>query len=49
MQSSECLVNQFSTSSSDEMAELTAGLESIINEEIVKTGKRLLFEYQEKL
>ena len=43
------LVNQFSTFSSDEMAELTAGLESIINEEIVKTGKRLLFEYQEKL
>lgn len=43
------LVNQFSTFSSDAMAELTAELESVINSEIVSTGERLLMEYQEKL
>lgn len=43
------LVNQFSTFSSDAMAELTAELESVINSEIVTTGERLLMEYQEKL
>lgn len=43
------LVNQFSTFSSDAMAELTSELESIINREIVNTGERLLMEYKEKL
>lgn len=43
------LVNQFSTFSSDAMAELTSELESVINSEIVNTGERLLMEYQEKL
>lgn len=43
------LVNQFSTFSSDVMAELTTELESVINAEIVNTGENLLFEYQEKL
>lgn len=43
------LVAQFSISSSDIMAELTSELESIINSEIVATGKHLLAEYQEKL
>ena len=43
------LVNQFSTFSSDALAELTSELESVINREIVSTGERLLMEYQEKL
>lgn len=43
------LVNQFSTFSSDAMAELTSELESVINREIVGTGERLLMEYQEKV
>lgn len=43
------LVNQFSTFSSDAMAELTSELESVINNEIVCIGERLLMEYQEKL
>lgn len=43
------LVNQFSSLSSDAMAELTSELESVINNEIVSTGKRLLLEYQEKI
>lgn len=43
------LVNQFSTFSSDAMAELTSELESVINNEIVSIGERLLMEYQEKL
>lgn len=43
------LVNQFSTFSSDAMAELTSELESVINNEIVSTGERLLMEYQEKV
>ncbi|MEG1618175.1 MAG: dynamin family protein [Eubacterium sp.] len=43
------LVNQFSTFSSDAMAELVSELESVINTEIVNTGEKLLFEYQEKL
>lgn len=43
------LVNQFSTFSSDAMAELTSELESVINSEIVSTGERLLMEYQEKV
>lgn len=43
------LVNQFSIFSSDAMAELTSELESVINNEIVSTGERLLMEYQEKI
>lgn len=43
------LVNQFSSFSSDAMAELTSELESTINNEIVNTGERLLREYQDKL
>ena len=43
------LVSQFSTFSSDAMAELTAELESKINTEIVNTGEQLLLEYQDKL
>lgn len=43
------LVNQFSTFSSDAMAELTSELESVINTEIVNTGESLLMKYQEKL
>lgn len=43
------LVVQFSTMSSDAMAELTSELESTINHEIVSTGERLMKEYQDKL
>lgn len=43
------LVSQFSTFSSDAMAELTSELESVINSEIVNTGEQLLMEYQEKV
>ena len=43
------LVTQFSTFSSDAMAELTSELESVINNEIVNTGEQLLMEYQEKI
>lgn len=43
------LVNQFSTFSSDAMAELVSELESVINTEIVNTGENLLLGYQEKL
>ena len=43
------LIRQFATFSSGAIAELTADLESIINSEILNTGERLLFEYQEKL
>ena len=43
------LVNQFSTFSSDAMAELTSDLESVINSEIINTGEQLLMEYQQKL
>lgn len=43
------LVNQFSSFSSDTMAELTSELESAINREIVDTGEKLLMEYQEKV
>ena len=43
------LVNQFSTFSSDAMAELTSELESVINSEIVSAGERLLMEYQDKV
>ena len=40
---------EFSQTTSDELAGLTANLESKINEEIIHTGERLLQEYQEKL
>ena len=43
------LVKQFSTFSSDAIAELTSDLESLINREIVETGEILLHEYQNKL
>lgn len=43
------LVNQFTVVSSDCIAELTAELESKINQEVMETGKKILTEYQEKL
>ena len=43
------LVSQFTMMSSDSIAELTSELESVINREVMDTGKRILIEYQEKL
>lgn len=43
------LVNQFSLMSSDAIAELTSELESVISQEVMGTGERILLEYQEKL
>lgn len=43
------LVSQFSLMSSDAIAELTSELESVINQEVMRTGERILLEYQEKL
>lgn len=43
------LVSQFTMMSSDSIAELTSNLESVINQEVMETGERLLREYQEKL
>ena len=43
------LIAQFTITSSDAMAELTSELQSTIEREIVKTGKQLLLEYQDKL
>lgn len=43
------LVMQFSSDSSDALGRFTSELESVINNEIVDTGRRLLTEYQEKL
>lgn len=43
------LVSQFTTMSSDYIAELTSELESVINQEVMETGERLLSEYQDKL
>jgi GTPase Era involved in 16S rRNA processing len=43
------LVAQFTMISSDSIAELTSELESVINQEVMETGEKLLKEYQEKL
>ena len=43
------LVSQFTMMSSDYIAELTSELESVINQEVMETGERILNEYQEKL
>ncbi len=43
------LVNQFSLMSSDAIAELTSELDSVINQEVMGTGEKILLEYQEKL
>ncbi len=43
------LVKQFSALSSDSVAEMTSELESVINSEVIETGKKILIEYQEKL
>lgn len=43
------LVKQFLNMCSDEMAELTVELESVINQEIKETGETILTEYLEKL
>jgi len=43
------LVEQFAKASSRSIAKLVANLESIINKEIVETGNKILFEYQQKL
>lgn len=43
------LVSQFTMMSSDYIAELTSELESVINQEVMETGERILTEYQEKL
>lgn len=43
------LVNQFARTSADAMAEMTADLESVINEQIVQTGTSYMMEYQERL
>lgn len=44
-----CLVSQFTMLSSDSIAELTSELDSVINQEIIETGEKLLQEYLEKL
>lgn len=43
------LVSQFTMMSSDYIAELTSELESVINQEVMETGERILIEYQKKL
>lgn len=43
------LVAQFTLMSSDSIGELTSELESVINQEVMETGEKLLEEYQEKL
>lgn len=43
------LVNQFLIMSSDAIAELTSELESVINQEVMGIGERILLEYQDKL
>lgn len=43
------LVKQFSTLSSDSIAEMTSELESVINQEVIEAGEKILIEYQEKL
>lgn len=43
------LVSQFTMMSSDYIAKLTSELESVINQEVMETGERILTEYQEKL
>lgn len=43
------LVSQFSLMSSDAIAELTSELESVINQEVMGTGEKILLEYQGKL
>lgn len=43
------LVQQFAKFSSDAIAQLTAELEGVINEEVIQTGRQILMEYQEKL
>ncbi len=43
------LVSQFTMMNSDSIAELTSELESVINQEVMETGEKILTEYQEKL
>lgn len=43
------LVSQFTMMSSDSIAELTTNLESVINQEVMETGEKLLKDYQEKI
>ena len=43
------LVNQFTMMSSDAIAELTSELESVISQEVMETGEKILLEYQNKL
>ena len=43
------LVNQFTMMSSDAIAELTSELESVISQEVIETGEKILLEYQNKL
>ena len=43
------LVSQFMIMSSDSIAQLTSELESVINQEVMETGERILNEYQVKL
>lgn len=43
------LVAQFTMMSSDYIAELTAELESVINQEVMETGECIFTDYQEKL
>lgn len=43
------LVSQFTMMSSEHIAEMTSELESVINQEVMETGKKILMEYQEKL
>jgi len=43
------LVKQFSVMSSDAIAEITTELDSVIHQEVMETGEKLLNEYQEKL
>lgn len=43
------LVAQFTIMSSDQIAEMSSELESVINREVLKTSEQILKEYQEKL
>lgn len=43
------LVAQFTMMSSDSIAELASELESVINQEVMETGERILSDYQDKL
>lgn len=43
------LISVFTSITSNSIAEMTTGLENMINQEVINTGEQLLIEYQEKL